>query len=341
MHDSARVLSRAAGRIDASIMFIGEAPGRLGADSSEIPFHGDKAGHNFEELLETAGLTRASVFITNAVLCNPKDATGNNAVPSPIEISNCSVHLKQQIDLVDPKIVVTLGATALKAVSLVDSHNLSLSGAVRTVNPWYRRILIPLYHPSQRAMIHRSYANQRSDYQFVAEQLDRLGTPARRTYGSTKPDVALVANTIITEFPGLTYFALHKLFYLVELAHVREHGEQLTKAFFIRQKDGPYCVDLHPQKLRKSLPHVEFDFKHKTIVCGVSSNDLFGESTKQSQLPKEVQEEVLEILSKLRGLRDSELKAKVYLTAPMKRILRQERVGKANLYNTPIDLALR
>ena len=79
MNESARVLSRAAGRIDAKIMFIGEAPGRLGADSSEIPFHGDKAGHNFEELLEFAGLTRASVFVTNAVLCNPRDASGNNA----------------------------------------------------------------------------------------------------------------------------------------------------------------------------------------------------------------------------------------------------------------------
>jgi uracil-DNA glycosylase family 4 len=55
MKNSARVLSRVAGPIDAKIMFIGEAPGRLGADNSGIPFHGDKAGHNFEELLAGAG----------------------------------------------------------------------------------------------------------------------------------------------------------------------------------------------------------------------------------------------------------------------------------------------
>src|SRR5690349_24292513 len=109
MNESARVLSRAAGGINAKIMFIGEAPGRLGADSSEIPFHGDKAGHNFEELLEFAGLTRADVFVTNAVLCNPRDTKGKNATPATTEISNCSTYLKRQIDLVNPRLVVTLG----------------------------------------------------------------------------------------------------------------------------------------------------------------------------------------------------------------------------------------
>ena len=81
MEGSKRVLNRAAGALNATIMFIGEAPGRLGADASEIPFHGDKAGHNFEELLEGASLSRADIFVTNAVLCNPKDENGNNAPP--------------------------------------------------------------------------------------------------------------------------------------------------------------------------------------------------------------------------------------------------------------------
>src|ERR1700722_9261259 len=73
MSGSQRVLSRAAGQLDARVMFIGEAPGRLGADGSGIPFHGDKAGNNFEELLERVGLTRYAIFVTNAALCNPKD----------------------------------------------------------------------------------------------------------------------------------------------------------------------------------------------------------------------------------------------------------------------------
>src|SRR5437773_2381420 len=58
MNSSQRVIGHASGRIDAPIMFIGEAPGRLGADSSAIPFHGDKAGDNFESLIEQVGLSR-------------------------------------------------------------------------------------------------------------------------------------------------------------------------------------------------------------------------------------------------------------------------------------------
>jgi len=73
-----------------------------------IPFHGDRAGDNFESLLEQVGMSRHDCFITNAALCNPKDENGNNATPSRTEIQNCSNFLKRQIDLVNPKIVVTL-----------------------------------------------------------------------------------------------------------------------------------------------------------------------------------------------------------------------------------------
>lgn len=339
MNDSARVLNRAAGRIDAPVMFVGEAPGRLGADTSEIPFHGDKAGHNFEELLESADLTRASIFVSNAVLCNPRDEKGNNAPPNREEIGNCSGHLKQQIDLVSPKIVVTLGVSALKALSLIEPHHLSLAQAVRTSNRWYGRFLIPLYHPGQRAMIHRSQANQRSDYQFVAEQLHRLSAQTKRIHGGVKTDVAMVANTIIAVSQGLSYFALHKLFYLVEVAHVKQHGQQLTRAFFIRQKDGPYCVDLHPQKLRKALPNVEFLTKRGHLFVNLRSTDLFATPQElMNEVEKDTREEVLAVLSKYRGLPDSELKTKVYLTSPMRRILREEMDGRVNLYNSPIDL---
>ena len=77
-----RVLSWANGSPGAEVMFVGEAPGRLGADRTAVPFHGDVAGDNFERLLALSGLARRDVFITNAVLCNPRDENGNNAPPS-------------------------------------------------------------------------------------------------------------------------------------------------------------------------------------------------------------------------------------------------------------------
>jgi uracil-DNA glycosylase family 4 len=155
MANSARILSDASGNLTSEIMFVGEAPGRLGADQTAIPFHGDTTGNNFERLLQDAGLDRNSIFVTNAVLCNPKDAHGNNATPSQAEMTNCSQFLKRQIDIVDPRLVVTLGQTALTAVGQVSPHSLVLAQNVATVTPWYERFLMPLYHPGPRAIIHR------------------------------------------------------------------------------------------------------------------------------------------------------------------------------------------
>src|SRR5690606_31771180 len=133
-------------------------------DDTSIPFHGDRAGENFEKLIAQVGISRYDCFITNAVLCNPKDEKGNNATPSRQEIENCSGFLRAQIDLIDPKIIVTLGGQALQALKLIEAHPYELSEDVRKARHWMNRILIPLYHPGQRAMIHRSFLNQLADY---------------------------------------------------------------------------------------------------------------------------------------------------------------------------------
>ena len=86
MEGRTRVLGRGNGPLNASILFIAEAPGRLGAERTGIPLTGDQTGRNFEVLLKEANLHRASVFITNAVLCNPQDTQGKNTSPAPSEI---------------------------------------------------------------------------------------------------------------------------------------------------------------------------------------------------------------------------------------------------------------
>ena len=223
MCDSLRVLNRSAGSLNADIMFIGEAPGRLGADNSGIPFHGDKSGHNFEELLEFARLDRSRIFVTNAVLCNPKDEQGNNSTPTKIEIQNCADHLGEQIRIINPKVVVTLGATALESTRFTSPHNLILKNAVRTANDWYNRILIPLYHPGQRAMMHRSFANQRSDYQFVGEQLKRLyKKPTATKTQKINSDIIPIVKEILMNVSSIDYFKLHKLYYLVEYNYFKD-----------------------------------------------------------------------------------------------------------------------
>lgn len=71
MDQRTRVLGPANGNLDAQVVFVAEAPGRLGADRFGIPLHGDQAGRNFEWLISNARITRQDVFVTNAVLCNP------------------------------------------------------------------------------------------------------------------------------------------------------------------------------------------------------------------------------------------------------------------------------
>ena len=167
MESRKRVLSRANGSLDSKVLFIAEAPGRLGADKYGIPLFGDQTGNNFEYLLEHAGLRRDTVFITNAVICNPRNDIGNNASPKSSEIQNCSHILGLTIEIVNPRYIVTLGAKALQALQCISPHDIKLSEHVANLVHWNSYHVLPLYHPSPRAMIHRPISDQISDYLFL------------------------------------------------------------------------------------------------------------------------------------------------------------------------------
>lgn len=168
-----RVLSGKNGDIDSRILFVGEAPGRLGADRTGVPFHGDIAGRNFERLLNVAGLSRQEVFVTNAVLCNPRDQKGNNSPPTRREISNCSIHLSILVDIMQPQIIVTLGQSALVALDAIESHKIGLRRDVRKPIMWGGYAVLPMYHPGPRSVVHRSITEQGKDFSFLGEMLGR------------------------------------------------------------------------------------------------------------------------------------------------------------------------
>jgi uracil-DNA glycosylase family 4 len=341
MKGSARVLGPGCGPLDAPLMFVGEAPGRLGADGSHLPFHGDKSGHNFEKLIEQVGVSRYEVFVTNAVLCNPKDEKGNNATPTPGEICNCAPFLRETIDILDPAIVVTLGAVALKACGVLEAHDVSLRAQVRTSRPWMRRTLIPVYHPGQRAMVHRSFANQLSDYQFVAESLRRLKKP-RKKAGSAKPrteaaKLGLVAQRALRSSPnGLSYFALHKLCFLAEIASLESNGERLTNAYVVRQKDGPYFVDLHLAKLPQLVPGIQTWSEHGKVLLRLAPQLDFLVAEDQSGISESEEVAIEKVLAKYGRMPDEELKRVVYLSKYMRALLRKEKSAGANLYNAAV-----
>lgn len=169
------VLSELNGPVDARVMFIGEAPGRKGADRTRVPFSGDQSGKNFERFLASIDLKRSEIFITSAALCNPRADAGANRRPKASEIRNCSDFLSRTIELVDPRVVVTLGTVALEALKLVHYHDFNLKNDAGRIRGWNSRLLVPLYHPSPQVLItSRKEAAQLRDYKVVARAIGRL-----------------------------------------------------------------------------------------------------------------------------------------------------------------------
>ncbi|HET6890116.1 MAG TPA: uracil-DNA glycosylase [Pyrinomonadaceae bacterium] len=175
MCERTAVLSKLNGPLTARVMFIGEAPGRKGADRTRIPFSGDQSGKNFDRFIASIGLSRDQIFITSAALCNPRTESGANRRPTKAEVENCSGFLRQTIQLIDPKIIITLGSVALDALKRIQWHELNLKQAVGKIVDWDGRLLVPIYHPSPQVLAsHRREVQQLNDYRVIAEALKRV-----------------------------------------------------------------------------------------------------------------------------------------------------------------------
>ncbi|KKQ48931.1 MAG: Uracil DNA glycosylase superfamily protein [candidate division TM6 bacterium GW2011_GWF2_38_10] len=127
------------GNPQASLMFIGEAPGR-DEDIHGIPFIG-RAGQLLTKIIQAMNLTREQVYISNVVKCRPP----NNRTPLPDERETCKKMLFAEIDIIQPKVICLLGATATQALLGNDMKISPTRGAFFT----FRTILtMPTYHPA-------------------------------------------------------------------------------------------------------------------------------------------------------------------------------------------------
>ncbi len=127
------------GNPNADLMFIGEAPG-FHEDKQGEPFVGS-AGQLLTTLLGNVGLKREDVRITNVLLCRPP----GNRDPMPDEIDSCKPWLKEQIDLVNPRVIVTLGNFSTQ---LLLGRKVGISKVRGQRFDWRGRILIPTFHPA-------------------------------------------------------------------------------------------------------------------------------------------------------------------------------------------------
>jgi DNA polymerase len=132
-----------AGNADADLMFVGEAPG-ANEDLQGLPFVG-RAGKLLDELLQEVGLQRSDVFITNVLKCRPP----GNRDPLPEEIEVCKPYLYRQIELIEPKVICTLGNFATKLLTGSPQGITKVHGRPQERQVGNRTVLLfPIFHPA-------------------------------------------------------------------------------------------------------------------------------------------------------------------------------------------------
>jgi DNA polymerase len=152
------------GHPDADVMFVGEGPGQR-EDELGLPFVG-RSGELLDQLLEEIGLTRDAVYIGNVVKCRPP----GNRDPQPDEIDACKGYLRSQLQLIDPKVVVTLGNFSTKLLLRTETGITRLRG---TAYEWWGRHLVPTFHPAAALRGGRGKLEEmRADFALVRLVLD-------------------------------------------------------------------------------------------------------------------------------------------------------------------------
>ena len=157
----------------AELMFVGEAPG-ADEDMQGEPFVG-RAGELLTRIIETMGFQRSSVFIANVLKCRPDipPGTSGNRQPTAAEMETCLPYLRQQIELIQPKVIVALGATAMRG----------LFGKVEPMKDmrgrWHSFGSIPVmatFHPSY-LLRNQALSEKRKVWEDMLKVLERLGHP--------------------------------------------------------------------------------------------------------------------------------------------------------------------
>jgi uracil-DNA glycosylase family 4 len=159
------------GSPNADLMFVGEAPG-FHEDQQGVPFVG-QAGKLLDNLLGGIGLTRADVFVANVLKCRPP----GNRDPLPEEIASCEPHLFRQIELIEPKLVATLGNFATKLLSGKPAGITRVHGYEQEVTLGVRTVLLyPLYHPAAALYTPSMLKVLEEDFARIPGILDRAHT---------------------------------------------------------------------------------------------------------------------------------------------------------------------
>jgi uracil-DNA glycosylase len=182
LHETRTKAVFGAGDADADLMFVGEAPG-ADEDRQGLPFVG-RAGQLLNQLLEGIGLTRDQVFIANVLKSRPP----GNRDPHPLEIEACSPYLHQQVDLIQPKVVATLGNFATKLLTGNQTGITRVRGVPQVHELGGRTVFIfPLLHPAAALRTPKMRETLEEDFVRLAGLLEE---PVPAEPGTSEPGEA-------------------------------------------------------------------------------------------------------------------------------------------------------
>jgi uracil-DNA glycosylase len=168
LHETRAKTVFGAGNADAELMFVGEAPGAE-EDRQGLPFVG-RAGQLLNQLLEEIGLSREQVFIANVLKSRPP----GNRDPQPLEIAACEPYLFEQVRLIEPKVVCTLGNFATKLLSGSPVGITKVRGTPQVHGLGGRTVfLLPLLHPAAALRTPAMKEQLRADLATVPALLSR------------------------------------------------------------------------------------------------------------------------------------------------------------------------
>jgi uracil-DNA glycosylase len=171
-----------AGNADADLMFVGEAPG-ASEDEQGLPFVG-RAGKLLDTLLQEIGLARADVFIANTLKCRPP----GNRDPLPIELDNCREYLYRQVELIEPRVICSLGNFATKLLRGEQTGITRLHGRAEELTLGARTVrLYPIFHPAAALRTPSMLEALREDFARLPELL-ALPEPLQRPDWDEPPE---------------------------------------------------------------------------------------------------------------------------------------------------------
>lgn len=169
------------GNENADLMLIGEAPG-ADEDAQGEPFVG-RAGKLLDSMLEAIGLSRERVFIANILKCRPPD----NENPTPEQAETCRPYLDRQIDLIQPKVILALGAVAAHNLLEVETPIGRLRGTVFEMSKSGIPV-IPTYHPAYLLRRPQGKAQSLEDLLLLCKTLEELGVKTNSFEAGTATD---------------------------------------------------------------------------------------------------------------------------------------------------------